>query len=80
MVTSGQLRGARGLLGWSQVELATRAKVARVTLARIEGGTHVPGERTLDAIVAALMHAGVSFVDTPSATGVLLARPDDGGS
>jgi transcriptional regulator with XRE-family HTH domain len=80
MVTSAQLRGARGLLGWSQADLAARAKVARVTLARIENGAHFPVERTLDAIVAALAAAGITFVDTQSATGVLLARVSSNGA
>ena len=36
MTSTAQLRAARGLLGWSQTDLARAAKVSRATIARAE--------------------------------------------
>ncbi|MGO8952880.1 MAG: helix-turn-helix transcriptional regulator [Rhodomicrobium sp.] len=55
-------RAARGLLNWSQQELASRARVARKTIADFELGTVNPQSRTLRDVVAALDAAGVEFV------------------
>ncbi len=62
-MTAGQLRAARGLIGWSQEELAQRAKVGRATIADFEAGKRQPYARTLDELQAALEAAGVIFVD-----------------
>jgi len=55
-------RAARGLLGWSQQELATRAQVARKTVADFELSQVTPQPRTLRDVVAALEAAGVEFL------------------
>ncbi len=55
-------RGARGLLGWSQKELATRARVARKTIADLELGYVTPQPRTLRDLIAVLEAAGVEFL------------------
>jgi transcriptional regulator with XRE-family HTH domain len=57
-------RAARGLLGWSQQELATRAHVARKTIADFELSQVNPQARTLRDVVAALEAAGVEFLPT----------------
>lgn len=54
-------RAARGLLGWSQQELANRAQVARKTIADYELGQVNPHPRTLRDVIAALEAAGVEF-------------------
>ncbi len=55
MVVSPELcRAARGLLGWSQQELASRAQVARKTIADFELSQVTPHPRTLRDVVAAL--------------------------
>ncbi len=38
MITARQIRAARAFLGWSQQELADKAKLARTTIQRIEKG------------------------------------------
>ena len=38
MITTEQLRAARGLLGWSQSQLAKRAGLSLPTVKRLEGG------------------------------------------
>jgi transcriptional regulator with XRE-family HTH domain len=50
MVTPGQCRAARGLLGWNQQELARRARVGIVTVHELETGVSQPRRATLDVI------------------------------
>jgi transcriptional regulator with XRE-family HTH domain len=62
-ISIGQLRAARGLIGWSQVDLAKAAKVGRATIADFESGKREPYDRTLDDLRAALEAAGVEFTN-----------------
>ena len=59
-----QLRAARGLLGWSQSELAVRAGLSLPTVKRLEGGF---GPRVSDEarekLQVAIEAAGVEFID-----------------
>ena len=63
-ITNEQLRAARGLLGWSQSELAERAGLSLPTVKRLEGGF---GPRVSDAarirLQSAIENAGVEFID-----------------
>jgi transcriptional regulator with XRE-family HTH domain len=63
MITPEQSRGARGLLGWSQQELANEAGVGIVTVHQLETGTSQPRRATLDVIRRAFERAGVEFID-----------------
>ena len=63
MLTSAQCRAARGLIDWSQMELAQRAGVGIVTIRQLEAGTHGPRRATLDVVRRALEAAGVEFID-----------------
>ncbi|WP_237182118.1 helix-turn-helix transcriptional regulator [Roseomonas marmotae] len=58
-----QVRAARGLLGWSQDQLAAASGVPKRTVARLELGEGTPQRRTLAAIRTALEAAGVIFVE-----------------
>ncbi|MER8396029.1 helix-turn-helix transcriptional regulator [Mesorhizobium sp. M0220] len=62
-LTPAQCRAARGLVDWSQAQLADAAKVATKTLADFERGKRTPYDRTLEDVRAALEVAGVIFVD-----------------
>lgn len=62
MITTAQIRAARGLLKWTQATLAHRAAVSAVTLNMIENETVQPREKTLAAIRAALERGGVEFL------------------
>ncbi|HYD68495.1 helix-turn-helix transcriptional regulator [Azospirillum sp.] len=62
VITPEQSRAGRALLGWSQQELAARAKVAKQTLADFERGARNPYYRTLTDIRAALETGGVAFI------------------
>ena len=63
-ITNEQLRAARGLLGWSQSELAERSGLSLPTVKRLEGGF---GPRVSDAarirLQSAIENAGVEFID-----------------
>jgi transcriptional regulator with XRE-family HTH domain len=63
MVTAAQCRAARGLLDWSQQDLADRAGVGIVTVRQLEGGDTQPRRATLDVIRRALESADVEFID-----------------
>lgn len=64
LITIEQLRAARGLLGWSQTELASRAGLSLPTVKRLEGGF---GPRVSDEarmrLQKALEAAGVEFIN-----------------
>ena len=63
MITIEQMRAARGLLGWSQSELAKRARLSLPTVKRMEAGT---GPRVSDEARARIQQAletgGAQFI------------------
>jgi transcriptional regulator with XRE-family HTH domain len=63
MVTAAQCRAARGLLDWSQQDLAAKAGVGIVTVRQLEGGAHEPRRATLDVVRRAFESAGVDFIE-----------------
>jgi transcriptional regulator with XRE-family HTH domain len=75
MLTPSQCRAARGLLDWSQQQLATAARVGVVTVRQFEAGTTEPRNATLDVIQRALEAAGVVLVpENGGDAGVRLRR------
>jgi transcriptional regulator with XRE-family HTH domain len=76
MLTPAQCRAARGLIDWSQLELAQRAAVGIVTIRQLEAGVHTPRRSTLDVVRRALEAAGVEFIDeNGGGAGVRLLKP-----
>ena len=63
MITPGQCRAARGLISWSQQDLAREAKVGIVTVHQLESGASQPRRATFDVIRRAFEGAGVEFID-----------------
>ncbi|MFZ3248850.1 MAG: helix-turn-helix transcriptional regulator [Pseudolabrys sp.] len=63
MIAPEQSRAARGLLAWSQQELAQRASVGVVTVHQLEAGVSQPRRATLEVIRRAFEVAGVEFID-----------------
>ncbi len=51
------------MIGWSQAELAEKARVARQTVVDFERGARTPYPNNLAAIRAALEAAGVEFIE-----------------
>ena len=72
-----QSRAARGLLGWSQTELAEAAGVALQTISKFETGDRTPIANNLIAIRRALEAAGVKFIPAgkTGGPGVRLGKP-----
>jgi transcriptional regulator with XRE-family HTH domain len=62
-MTPDQSRAARGLLDWSQAELAARSNLSESTVRDFEKGRRVPSINNLAAIRRALEAAGVEFID-----------------
>lgn len=77
MVTSAQIRAARGLLNWTVRDLAEKAGVHRNTVTRIETDATAPGH-AMSATVAALEAAGIEFIpENGGGPGVRLKRPTE---
>ena len=74
-ITAAQCRGARGMIGLSQSELAATAGIGRQTVVDFERGARSPYDGSLAAIRAALEAAGVEFIaENGGGTGVRLRK------
>jgi transcriptional regulator with XRE-family HTH domain len=81
LISVEQLRAARGLLGWSQTELAARAGLSLPTVKRVEAqkGPRVSEEAQIK-LQRALEAAGVEFIDeNGGGAGVRLRKPHQAG-
>ncbi|MEJ0076476.1 MAG: helix-turn-helix domain-containing protein [Alphaproteobacteria bacterium] len=58
-----QTRAARGWLGWTQAELAEKARVGLSTVKDYEAGKRTPIANNLDAMRRALEACGIRFTD-----------------
>lgn len=61
-ISPGQCRAARGLLGWSQDDLAEMSGVSKRTIARFELDGPPPYKRTLNALHSCFGEAGIEFI------------------
>jgi len=69
MITPAQCRAARGLLNWTQRDLADQAGVGIVTVRQFEAGLNEPRRATLEVVKRAFETAGIEFI-----------APDNGGA
>lgn len=75
LMTSAQVRAARGLLNWTVRELADRAGVHRNTITNFETDRYAGRADALAAIRAALEAAGVVFLpENGNGPGVALRK------
>ena len=67
MITSGQIKAARGLIGWTARQLAEKSKIGFSTLIRLESEEGVPSShvKTLGSIKEAFEKAGIEFIGSP---------------
>ena len=67
MITSAQIRAARGLLDWSRAELSKKSGVGFSSMMRLESSDGVPGAqvKTLNSIKKTFEAAGIEFIGTP---------------
>lgn len=63
-ITTAQMRGARGLLNWSQSELSKRTGISTTSIGNIEAGNTQARETTLRIIRQAFENAGIEFIGT----------------
>ena len=76
MLTPAQSRAARGLIEWSQSELASRSNLGLSTIRDIEKGRRIPTINNLTAIRRALEAGGIVFIpQNGEGPGVRLRKP-----
>jgi transcriptional regulator with XRE-family HTH domain len=63
MISPSQCRAARGLLDWTQQELADAARIGVATVRLFEGNGAEPRHATLAVVRRAFELAGVEFID-----------------
>lgn len=67
--TGSQVRAARALLNLSRDELGELAGVSGRTVANIEASDRKPIRSTIEAVMSALMGAGIRFIPADPETG-----------
>ena len=67
MITSAQIRAARGMLNWSRKDLAEHSGVSFASMMRLESFEGVPASnfKTLESVKQAFEKAGVEFIGSP---------------
>lgn len=61
-ITTAQMRGARGILNWSQSDLAEKTGISATSIGSIENGNSQPRESTLGIIQKAFELSGIEFL------------------
>jgi transcriptional regulator with XRE-family HTH domain len=78
VITGQQIRAARALVGWTQVQLAGACGISEISIKNIERGATDPRGSTLRAIQKAFDKAGVVFLEPgdvrPGGAGVRMKR------
>jgi transcriptional regulator with XRE-family HTH domain len=75
-MTPAQCRAARGLIRWTQPDLAKAAGVSDVTVRKFETEQSIPQRASLEVIRRALEAAGVEFIaENGGGAGVRLRKP-----
>ena len=72
MIQPNQVRAARALLGWRQVDLAQNSGVPEVSIKNMERGATDPRSSTLQRLQDAFEKAGIEFM----VGGVRLKEPN----
>jgi predicted transcriptional regulator len=63
VITPAQVRAARALIGWTQVDLAQASGVSEITIKNLERGATDPRISTMNSIERAFDRAGIIFLD-----------------
>ena len=61
-ISTAQIRGARGLLDWSQAELSRRTGISTTSIGNIESGHTQARESTMQIIQKAFESGGIEFI------------------
>ncbi|MHB2210288.1 helix-turn-helix domain-containing protein [Methylobacterium sp. CM6257] len=80
VMSPAQSRAARGLLGWSEADLAAKVRLDERLVRDFEGGYGDAPSGQIEALRSALCAAGIVFSEEPSPGVHLAARsgPDEG--
>lgn len=62
MINPAQCRAARGLLKWSQIDLARESEITSVTIRNFENEKTMPQKGTLVILELTFDEAGVEFI------------------
>ena len=67
MITSGQIKAARALLGLTVAEMAKKAGIGFTTMVRLESADGIPSGnvKTLNAVKTSIEAAGLEFIGSP---------------
>ena len=67
MITSGQIKAARAMLGLTVAEMAKLAGIGFTTMVRLESAEGVPAGnvKTLTAVKSAIEKSGIEFLGSP---------------
>jgi len=67
LITSGQIKAARALLGLTVADLAKLSGIGFTTMVRMESADGIPAGnvKTLTAVKTAIEKAGIEFIGTP---------------
>jgi len=67
VITSAQIRAARGILNWSRKDLAEHSGVSFASMMRLESFEGVPASnfKTLESVKQAFEKAGIEFIGSP---------------
>lgn len=63
-ITTAQIRGARGILNWSQTDLSERTGISATSIGSIENGQTTPRANTVNTIQKTFETAGIEFIGT----------------
>lgn len=61
-ITTAQIRGARGILNWSQQDLAQRTGISATSIGSIENGQTTPRASTIETIRTTFERNGIEFL------------------
>ena len=61
-ITTAQIRGARGILNWSQSDLSEKTGISATSIGSIESGNSIPRAQTLDKIKIAFERENIEFL------------------
>ena len=67
MITSGQIKAARAMLGMTVAQMAQLAGIGFTTMVRLESADGVPAGnvKTLTAVKSAIEKSGIEFLGSP---------------
>lgn len=74
-ITAALSRAARGLLGWSQDDLAFKGRLSRRTIAVFEAEVSPASERTMAMLTDIFHAAGIRFYVVDGAVGLTKREP-----